>query len=247
MPLTKADFKDVDILDSYELKSDGRATTTPSVYRTTTAVSTTSGTNTIVSGLGPDGEGLLYSSDHPVEAGDFVRLVGSSGADGTYVVATIVDDTSVTVEGSIPTSTGGTLTWFYPSGASRVGFDPTGQTITTAANLQAALKDVANAVTGGGITEGQHQNLDTLVHEIDENSYDDVTRDVNDRVSNVTTWDSPAMLLKIREVQVTRNSLGRVTQLVTIQYDGFGAVKETLTETVSRTCSKVASITRVRT
>lgn len=249
MPLTKADFKDVDILDSYELRSDGRVITPASVYLTTTGITTDSGTKQVVSSLGPDGEGLLNSADHPVEVNDILVITGTSGGlgDGTFTVATIVDDVTVIVNEAIGTSTGGTLQWVYPPGGSRVGFNPVGQSVTVATTLQAALTDVANAVIGGGITEGQHQLLDTLVHEIDENSYDVVTRDVNGRVSNVTTWASPALLLKIREVQTTRNSLGRIQQLVTIQYDGLGAVKETLTETVTRACDGIASITRVRT
>lgn len=98
---------------------------------------------------------------------------------------------------------------------------------------------------GSGITESQHQTLDTLVHEIDENSFDEVTRS-GGRVMQIITWDSPAKLLKIREEAVTRDSLGRVTQYQAIQYDGVGAVKETMTETYTRVCGRVTSVLRVR-
>ncbi len=97
-----------------------------------------------------------------------------------------------------------------------------------------------------GITEAQHQALDTLVHAIDENSFDEVIR-VNGLVMQVITWTSPAKTLKIREETLTRNSLGRITQYQAIQYDGVGAVKETLTETYTRVCGRVVSVTRVRT
>jgi hypothetical protein len=246
MPLSKADLFDVDFLDAPELRSDGRVTTPTSVYMTTTGVSTTSGTSTVVSNPPADGEGFLTGRDHPVEAGDLLVITGSTGADGTYTVATIVDDVTVTVVEPIPTSTGGTYQWVYPAGSSKIGFNPTGQSITTASNVQQALKDVAAAITGGsGITEAQHQALDTLVHDIDENSYDEVTR-VNGLISQIVTWDSPAKTLKIRDVVMTRNSLGRITQIVWTQYDALGAVKETLTEVLSRTCNRVSSITRTR-
>lgn len=249
MPLTKADLVDVDIIDAYELKSDGRATTPVSIYQTTVGISTTSGTQTVVSNPPADGEGFLTGRDHPVEVGDFLVIVGSLPggiADGAYTVASVVDDVTVTVVQPIATSTGGAYTWVYPAGASKVGFDPTGQTITAANGLQQAVTDIANAVTGGGITEPQHQLLRTLVHEIDANSYDVVTR-VNDRVMQIVTWDSPAMLLKIREVNVTRDTIGRVITHQAKQYDIFGALKETLTETVARTsCGRIATINRVR-
>lgn len=97
-----------------------------------------------------------------------------------------------------------------------------------------------------GITEPEHLALDTLVHEIDENSYDEVIRNANGRVVSITVWTDPSKTLKIRETQVTRGFRERVTTVVTIQYDGLGAVKETLTETYVRACGKVVSITRVR-
>lgn len=168
MPLTKADFRDVDIIDAYELRSDGRAITPASVYQTTTGVSTTSATRIVVSNMPSDGEGLLTSADHPVEAGDFLFITGSApggAADGKYTVASVDGDTVVTVVESIPNSTGGTYTWVYPAGAARVGFDPTGQTITTATTVEQALIDIANASTGGvALTEQQHKTLRQLVH-----------------------------------------------------------------------------------
>ena len=170
MSLTKADLKDVDFVDAYELKSDGRAITPASVYLTTTGVSTTPGvsTSTVVSTMPSDGEGLLTSADHPVQVGDFLFISGSipSGiADGKYTVASIVDDTTVTVEGVVPSSTGGTLTWVYPAGASEVGFDPTGQSFTTATTVEQALLDIANALpVGSSITDQQHKTLRQLIH-----------------------------------------------------------------------------------
>lgn len=102
------------------------------------------------------------------------------------------------------------------------------------------------AESGSGLTEPQHQALDTLTHQIDENSFDEVIR-TNDRISQVITWTTPAKTLKIREVAFTRDGLGRVSQCTWTQYDGAGLIKETLTETLSRSCGRVTSIDRTRT
>jgi hypothetical protein len=99
---------------------------------------------------------------------------------------------------------------------------------------------------GGGITEAEHQDLDTLVHAIAETSYDEVTR-ADGRISRVITWTSPAKLLKIREIAIVRDSIGRIAQCVWTQYDYTGAVKETMVETFARSCSSVSSVTRTRT
>lgn len=89
-------------------------------------------------------------------------------------------------------------------------------------------------LSGSGITEGQHEILDTLVHDISETSYLELTRNTQGRVTAVTYWDSPAKTLKVRESILTRNTQGRVTQDVTTQYDGVGAVKMVLTTVFTR-------------
>jgi hypothetical protein len=149
-PLRKSDVQDADFVDAYELASDGLAATPSAVYLTTTGVSTTNLTSTVVSQLPADGEGLKTSADHPVQVGDLLVIAGSSPAgiaDGQYTVATVVNDTSVTVVEVIPNSTGGILTWVYPAGASRVGFNPAGQEVTSATTVGQALVDIANAIS----------------------------------------------------------------------------------------------------
>jgi hypothetical protein len=54
---------------------------------------------------------------------------------------------------------------------------------------------------GSGITEPQHEALDTLTHDIDETSYDEVTYGSGSRVASYIVWASAAKLLKIREEQ----------------------------------------------
>lgn len=218
MPLTKADIRDVDILDSFELRSDGRAITPASIYLTTTSVSTTSATKTVVSTTPSDGEGLLTSSDHPVEVGDFLYITGTTpggAADGKYTVATIVDDITVTVVETIADSTGGTLTWVYPAGATKLGFDPTGQTFSTANTVEQMLLDIANALpTGSNLTDQQHKTLRQLVHLADGQGgpFEGFTTGAV-RVTtggafptNITWFTSNTLTSKIVEKQITYNA-----------------------------------------
>ena len=141
--ISKADVSDLDFVDSNELASDGTA-----VFVTTTVVSTTSGTQTVVVNLASDGEGILYSRDHPVTPGDIAIITGTSGgaADGSYTVATVPTDTSFTVVEAIASSTGGSVDFVYVAGALNVGFDPTRQAQTTSTELQTGLTEVSNGL-----------------------------------------------------------------------------------------------------
>lgn len=105
---------------------------------------------------------------------------------------------------------------------------------------------IFNPRTGGsGITEGQHEILDTLVHEIDETSYDEVIYGSGNRVSAYIIWETAAKLKKIREEQYTYVG-GKVSQSVTIQYDGTGVAKMTMTETYTYSGNRVTSVTRTK-
>lgn len=113
------------------------------------------------------------------------------------------------------------------------GNNPAGKTLTELA-----------ASAGGGITEPQHEALDTLTHDIDETSYDEVIYS-GSTPSSYIVWASAAKLLKIREEQYTYAG-GKVSQVVTIQYDGTGAVKMTMTEVYTYSGNKVTSVTRTK-
>jgi hypothetical protein len=139
--ISRTDIIDGDFIDAVELKSDGTVT-----YLTVTVVSTTSGTQTVVVNIASDGEGILFGRDHEVVPGDIVVLSGTSGGagDGTYTVATVPTNTSLTVTGAIGTSTGGNATFYYTSGSTNVGFGQTKQNITSSNILQQALTDISN-------------------------------------------------------------------------------------------------------
>jgi hypothetical protein len=211
--ISKADVSDLDFLDSYELSSDGTA-----VYLTTSAVSTTSGTKTIVVNTPSDGEGLLTSRDHPVQSGDYVWISGSSGGlgDGHYTVNTVVDDNTVTVLETIATSTGGTAQFIYPAGALHIGFNPTGQTVTSATTVEQALIDIANSIGTGssGLTEEEHRELRQLIHLADgqggpfEGFTSGAVRITTGGAfpTNITWYTNNTLTSKIVEKQITYNA-----------------------------------------
>lgn len=100
---------------------------------------------------------------------------------------------------------------------------------------------------GGGISEAQHRVVDQLVHNIAENSFTQVVY-TGQRVDAVITWETVAMLKKIREETYTYTG-NKVTTVVTKQYDAAGVliVGETFTETIAYSGAQVTNITGVLT
>ena len=133
--ITKDDIKDIDLVDATELASTGSSS-----YRTGNAVtSTTSGTKLVTF---PGTVSLIYGDD-PVEAGDKIVLVGTTGgADGTYTVNSILSDQTLDVVESIASSTGGSASFKNKSGALRVGVDTATFKYSTSSEVQTALKDM---------------------------------------------------------------------------------------------------------
>jgi hypothetical protein len=93
---------------------------------------------------------------------------------------------------------------------------------------------------GGGITESEHEVLDTLVHWVSENNWQEIVRS-GGKVTNVINWETSDKLKKIRECIITRSG-GKVSQLDAIQYDGAGVEKMRLVGVITRAGGKVASI-----
>lgn len=126
---------------------------------------------------------------------------------------------------------------------SRSGNDMTFRDVTNP--VPKTLTDLL-AGGSGGISEAQHETLDTIVHDIAETSYDEVTYSGR-RLTSTVTWDSAAKTTKIREVLLTYTG-NRVTQVVTNQYDASGTLKNTLTEVFNYVggSRRVSSITRTK-
>ncbi len=100
--------------------------------------------------------------------------------------------------------------------------------------------------SGSGISELEHETLDTLVHNINETSYDEVTRS-GSKITSIITWDSASKTKKVREILMTYSG-SKVTQVISHQYNPSGSVIQTLTEnyTYVGLSRRVSSITRIK-
>ena len=99
--------------------------------------------------------------------------------------------------------------------------------------------------SGSGISEAQHEVLDTLTHLLAETCYTEITRS-GGRVTDVITWTTSGKTTKVREVNLTRSG-GQISSIVVKQYDGAGTLDKTLTGTVTRSSGQIANIDWVKT
>jgi len=239
------DILDTEIFDAQELSSDGYSS-----YLTLPLVSIFSGVFTVDPSSILAG-GLTIDPEFPVESGDRVYVEGTTpgSVDGYYTIFEILSDTTFDIEESVANSTGGNISFFYPSGASRIGVNTDNFTQISSNNVQDALEELDAAVTAGGVTEIQHEALDTLVHNIAESSFEEATyAGPFNRLSNVTIWTDSTKTTKVREVSFTYTG-ARVTTVVTIQYDEFGIAQDTLTESITYVgplTNRIDTITRVK-
>jgi hypothetical protein len=60
--------------------------------------------------------------------------------------------------------------------------------------------------TGGGLSEAQHEDLDTLMHAVAEDSHQQITR-TSGKVQNVTWWTDSGETTKIREVAPSSSTI----------------------------------------
>lgn len=108
---------------------------------------------------------------------------------------------------------------------------------------------VKSLTTGSGLNPASHRALDQLVHDVAEDSFTEYTYGGPfGRLSNETIWTDAGKTTKIRETQFTYTGI-RVTQVVTIQYDGSGVEVERTTDTITYAFpvgNKVASVTTVK-
>lgn len=140
-------LNDEELVGTEELLADG----TDIIFSGATVVSTTTGTKVIVlSGVD------LFREPEQLEEFDTVTLAGTSpDVDGDYTVQDVLTLTSFSVKEAIGDSTGGTCTAKYPSGARKVGFDPTGLSYVAATNVQEAIEELDASVSGSGADDDQ--------------------------------------------------------------------------------------------
>ena len=88
-------------------------------------------------------------------------------------------------------------------------------------------------VSGTVLSLEDHENIDSLVHNISEDTYSEVIRDGNNRVSEVNQYQYNGGPL-VRRVEISRDGAGQVLSTVERQYDASGTLIQSLTTTVAR-------------
>lgn len=104
---------------------------------------------------------------------------------------------------------------------------------------------VSSLTTGTGLSEGAHNDLDQLVHNIAEDAFEEYAYSGN-KVTDIIIWTDNGKTQKIRETNFTYTG-NKVTQIVTKQYDGTGTliVGQTMTESLTYSGTQVSSIDKV--
>jgi hypothetical protein len=97
--------------------------------------------------------------------------------------------------------------------------------------------------TGGGLTPAQHEDLDTLVHEIAEDCYTEYTYSGN-KISNIDIYTDVTKTTKIRDFAYTYTG-NRVQTETVRQYNAAGTVTKTMAYTYSYSSGKIASVSGV--
>jgi hypothetical protein len=153
-----------------------------------------------------------------------VRAMGDARVDGYIeLIDTSAPGNPLDGEGRLYKKTGNDgLFWIPDSGGSEV-----------------------DLTSGGGMSEATHLALDTLVHELAEDYYEEYTYSGSE-ISNVTVWTNSGKTLKIREYTYTYNPNHTVNVETVKQYDSGGSLLVTLTYTYAYSGTRISSITCVR-
>lgn len=103
---------------------------------------------------------------------------------------------------------------------------------------------------GSGITEAEHEVLDTLTHQVVETSFDEITRNAKGQITNLTVWTDAGKTTKIRET-IYERVCGKISKITEIQYNVSGIELYRVIEDVVRVGTEpgqgiVSTITRTR-
>jgi hypothetical protein len=239
--VSRSDVDDSEFLDAEELASDGYSS-----YRTVNVSSIVSANKNIVI-LSQNTLDILKYVDYPLQPGDKVRITGNAAA-GTYTVDEIINDTTFSVIETIINASDGYAEFIYPSGASNIGYDPSEQNTPyiISTNVQDALTELSNNI--GGIAN--HENLDTLVHDLAEDGYSVATyNNLNtctfNYITNYTTYTNTSMTTKVREQQIAYTG-HNITQVITIQYNQLGNEASRLTENIVYEGNRIKTVTSTK-
>ena len=96
--------------------------------------------------------------------------------------------------------------------------------------------------TSGFVTTSGHEDIDSLVHMLSEDSFGDIVRNAQNQVTNFNVLTSVAGT-DVRTTEVIRNDQNQAIQVIEKQYDAGGVLVQTLTTDVTRSGGQVVSIT----
>lgn len=194
--------------------------------------STTSGTKVVV-------VNSATFFDWKTDVNDLVVITGGAAA-GTYTVNSIVSQTQLTVVEAIPTTlTTGTLTIYHPPAATKIGIDSSNFTEISGANLQSVLDDIDSALGSnqqdldGYLNETSHQDLDTLLHSLNEDYEVIPVFDGYGVITSITAQEQGAGDIIRDYTDLTVDSDGLITGFIVKQYDETGSETERLTSVVN--------------
>ena len=223
--------QDGDFIEELELLSDG----TISQSGPFSVVSITSGTQTIIVSNG------TFLDDF-VNAGDIIVISSGNPADGTYTVNTVVDNNTLTVvEAIVNGGAVGQAETFYPPADEKIGIQDPGGAYSHTGIYQTLDDHIQDGEAH--FSESEHEDLDTLVHNLSEDMYEEFIY-TGSRVDSIIVWTDSGKTTKIRETNFTYTGQ-KVTTEVIKQYDSGGTLKVTLTGTYSYTGNKLDDITWV--
>ena len=118
--------------------------------------------------------------------------------------------------------------------------------VRTSATGELEVKESGGAwepFTGGGLTPSQHEELDTLVHEIAEDAYTEYTYAGN-QIDTIDIYTDVTKTLKIRDFTYTYSG-NRVQTETVRQYNAAGSVVKTMLYTYVYSSGRVASVIAV--
>lgn len=116
--------------------------------------------------------------------------------------------------------------------------------VTTGTNFVEITNDGA---AGSGITEEDHEVIDSLVHNLAETQHTEIIRGgPGNKVTGVEIRTVPVTGTLIRSTTIFRTG-GKVTSTIDNQHDESGTIIQTLTSTINRVSGKVDSVDVVET
>jgi hypothetical protein len=236
--IERADLADLDFVDAVELAATGSRAV---AYRNLSIVSITAATREVV--VNPT-EFLLIDRDNPVQAGDLFTLTGASASNGDYTIQSIIDDQTFVVVETVPSDgTGGSGTFYYPPGASKVGIgristlDATTETVQEALEQHPIRRELVHLAEGIG---GPFEDFTS-------GAYREILPAGDPFPTSVIWWTDSSKTDKIVELTLTYTAFKQPATMVWKSYDSDGStVLRTVTDTMAYT-SNVFEHTRTRT